>query len=138
MTTPRVIEQAELATAWNDKHPVGTPVRFWPGGRIGPGRPSVTRSRAWTLGDGTAVVSVEDYAGGIALSHVEPADPLSGTAAPTPLAELARQVLIDYGTLCDHPEDCVCSAARLTRVLSGRPEWPAAVRRPPARHRRVR
>lgn len=59
---------------WNAEHPVGTPVWFWPGGRQGPGRESVTRSGAWNLGTptGTPVVMVDGYAGGIALSHVEP------------------------------------------------------------------
>jgi len=60
------------ATEWNAKYPVGTPVLFWPGARQGDGRPSTTRSEAWELGDGTAVVKVKGYAGGIALTHVEP------------------------------------------------------------------
>ena len=50
--------------------PIGTPVLYWPGVREGEGRKSATRSAAWLLGGHTPVVSVEGYAGGIALSHV--------------------------------------------------------------------
>jgi hypothetical protein len=65
-------------SAWNAEHPVGTPVLFWPGGRSGPGRQSTTRSHAWPLGDGTPVVLVNGYAGGIALTHVEQLRPWPG------------------------------------------------------------
>lgn len=63
--------QAE-ADDWNARHPVGTPVLFWPGVREGEGRESKTRSEAWALGCGVAVVAVEGHSGGIALDHVEP------------------------------------------------------------------
>ncbi len=73
-TTREAVERANRVAAeieaWNDRHPAGTPVRYWPGGRIGPGRESVTRSQAWNV-CGTPVVAVEGYAGGIALTHVE-------------------------------------------------------------------
>jgi hypothetical protein len=59
------------AEAWNATVDVGTPVRYWPGAREGAGERSRTRSVAWELGDGTPVVKVEGYAGGIALTHVE-------------------------------------------------------------------
>lgn len=55
---------------FNESFPAGTPVRFWPGARVGEGQVSRTRGQAWVL-CGTAVVSVEDYAGGIALTHVD-------------------------------------------------------------------
>ena len=60
------------ASEWNDKHPVGTPVLFWPGLRQGSGFQSRTRSAAWEMGDGTPVVKVVSRSGGIALTHVEP------------------------------------------------------------------
>ncbi|MEV7013340.1 hypothetical protein [Streptosporangium sp. NPDC051022] len=60
------------AVSWNADHPVGAPVRYWPGWSEGEGRVSRTRTPAWTLGSGEAVVSVEGYPGGIALTHVEP------------------------------------------------------------------
>lgn len=65
---------AMTAEQWNAAHPVGTPVRYWP---IWPPIESVpavdtrTRSEAWALGDGTAVVMVEGRSGGVALSHIE-------------------------------------------------------------------
>lgn len=57
-------------TEFNEWYPVGTKVRYWPAARIGDGRPSVTRTPAWMIGE-HAVVSVEGYAGGIALTHIE-------------------------------------------------------------------
>lgn len=61
------------AEGWNKKHPVGTPVRFWPGVREGDGRLGATRSAAWRLCDHASVL-VTGYSGGIALTHVEPLD----------------------------------------------------------------
>lgn len=58
------------ATDFNAAHPVGTPVRYWPWFREGDGIESVTRTPAWLLGHGEAVVSVDGHAGGIALTHV--------------------------------------------------------------------
>lgn len=85
------------AQEWNALYPVGTPVVAYPGVR--PEDPlavavrerqaaggyvdkggvelckrleTVTRSVAWALGDGEPVVMVEGYAGGIALTHVDP------------------------------------------------------------------
>lgn len=59
------------AEDFNAAHPVGTPVRYWPGLRRGDGIESVTRTPAWCMGGHTPVVTVEGYAGGIALTHVE-------------------------------------------------------------------
>lgn len=64
--------QPVTAERWNDLIPVGYRVRYWPGEKVGDGHESVTRSRAWTLGDGTPVVKVAGYAGGIILTHVDP------------------------------------------------------------------
>lgn len=74
-----LVRRAEVVSAarWNYEHPVGTPVVAYPAVR--PGHPAydpasrleaVTRTPAWTLGHGQPVVSVEGYAGGIALTHV--------------------------------------------------------------------
>jgi hypothetical protein len=65
------------AVAWNAAHPVGTPVLAWPGTRDD--EPLVTRTRtpAWTLGHGAAVVSVEGRSGGIALTHIQPVEDVS-------------------------------------------------------------
>lgn len=64
----------EAADRWNLEHNIGTPVLYWPGLRIGEGRQSATRSKAWVLDSGAAVVMVEGYAGGIALTHIEEPD----------------------------------------------------------------
>lgn len=59
------------AQAWNDQHPAGTLVRIWPMLRPGESRLAITRSIAWTLGHGRAVVLVTRKSGGMALTHVE-------------------------------------------------------------------
>jgi hypothetical protein len=68
------------ADEWNARYPVGTPVTAYPLTRPEDGFPSyfmqldtVTRTPAWTLGHGDPVVSVDGYAGGICLTHVDPA-----------------------------------------------------------------
>lgn len=63
---------ARAIEAWNAANPIGTPVVFWPAFKDEPGRESVTRSAAWLMPSGSAVVLVEGYAGGIALTHVNP------------------------------------------------------------------
>lgn len=72
--TPLVDEltaaEEHMRDQWNELHPPGTPVRYWPGLRSGPGREGVTTSRAWLI-SGHASVKVDTYTGGIALSHVE-------------------------------------------------------------------
>lgn len=59
---------------WNANHPVGTPVFAWPACRDDAPMATRTRTPAWTLGHGEAVVSVEGYTGGIRLAHIEPRD----------------------------------------------------------------
>jgi hypothetical protein len=65
---------AHTADSWNAAHPVGTAVRYWP---IYPPIESVppvdttTRTPAWSLGDGSVVVSIVGRSGGVHLSHVE-------------------------------------------------------------------
>ena len=56
---------------FNEKYPVGTPVRYWPGLREGEGKLSKTRSQAQRMCD-HSVVWVEGHASCISLSHVEP------------------------------------------------------------------
>lgn len=71
-------EGQRLADAFNRRYPVGTPVIAYPLTRPEDNNPSffkrletVTRTPAWILGDGDPVVSVEGYAGGICLTHVD-------------------------------------------------------------------
>ena len=68
------VDPAADAAAWNERHPVGTPVLFWPMMRAEAGRPSRTRTPAWVIGGHSAVVMVEGYAGGISLTHVDAVD----------------------------------------------------------------
>lgn len=66
------------STEWNERYPIGTPVRAYPGERGGRHLDTRTRSTAWTLPSlptGTPVVLVDGHAGGIALTHVDPAEP---------------------------------------------------------------
>lgn len=64
--------QPMTADEWNARYPVGTPVTAFPVTRDDEGLTTVTRTPAWTLGHGAAVVSVDGYAGGICLTHVDP------------------------------------------------------------------
>ena len=57
------------ADEFNATHPIGTPVIAFSGTREGRGMLTRTRTPAWTIGK-HAVVSVEGYAGGIALTHI--------------------------------------------------------------------
>ena len=69
---PNLIPRASMSAAeFNRRYPVGTAVRYWPWVRDGAGRESATRTPAWELGSGQAVVSVDGYSGGIHLAHVE-------------------------------------------------------------------
>lgn len=70
VTLSKPIRPADIAARWNSDHPVGTPVLYWPGVLKGPGRASRTRTPAWVIGGHSAVVSVDGYSGGIALTHV--------------------------------------------------------------------
>lgn len=65
MTHPEKVER------FNENHPVGSLVYYWPGARKGPGRLSKTRTEAQLLGGHTAVVWVDDYIGCMPLSSVE-------------------------------------------------------------------
>lgn len=58
------------ADQWNAAHPVGTPVNVCI--KTGELIATTTRTRAWTLGSGHAVVSVTGMTGGISLGCVEP------------------------------------------------------------------
>lgn len=87
-------EGQRKADEFNRRYPIGTPVMAYPGirpehpvavahqKRVAEGRTygdtdpcnrleTVTRTPAWTLGHGEPVVSVEGYAGGICLTHID-------------------------------------------------------------------
>lgn len=62
------------AAQWNARYPIGTPVTAYPGVRGENPLTTVTRSKAWTLSGHTPVVLVDGHSGGIALTHVDPAE----------------------------------------------------------------
>lgn len=70
----RQLSGAHTAESWNATYSIGTTIRYWP---VYPPIESilpvdtVTRSEAWTLGDGSVVVLIEGKSGGIHLSHIE-------------------------------------------------------------------
>lgn len=78
-TTPPAHRQrpkGPTAAEWNAQHPVGTRVLYRSHPKAEP-VDTVTRSVAWTLDGGQAVVQVEGRAGGVALWSLEvvPPDP---------------------------------------------------------------
>jgi len=60
----------ELVAWFNDEHPLGTDVTYWPGIKGGAARQGAIRTPAWVLPSGEPVVSITGYAGGIHLSHI--------------------------------------------------------------------
>lgn len=72
MSHVRAYDRALIAAhTWNTLYPVGTRVLYWKLTLSDKGRRSATRSQAWVMPSGSAVVQVEGEAGAIALSHVE-------------------------------------------------------------------
>ncbi len=65
------ISDQRAVEIFNERHPVGTPVRFWPGVKVGEGILSKVRAQAEILSGHTPVVWVEGCAGCIALTHIE-------------------------------------------------------------------
>jgi len=71
------IEQGEgLVRAFNEQWPPGTPVTLV--NDDGEHEQTVTRSKAWCLGHGEPVVSVEGRSGGYLLSRIIPHRVISG------------------------------------------------------------
>lgn len=56
---------------WNERYPLGTPVTYWTGLRVGNGRYAITRTPAQVLSGHTAVVWVTGESSCIALTHVD-------------------------------------------------------------------
>lgn len=86
------------ADEFNRRYPVGTPVIAFPLTRPEDNDPhffkqleTVTRTPAWILGHGDPVVSVEGYAGGICLTHVDIA-PRTNTPDVVSVNEEGRKV----------------------------------------------
>jgi hypothetical protein len=66
---------------WNERFPVGTPVRYWTGARVGHGQKGKTRTLAEGLNGHTAVLWLEGVSGCVALSHIQPEPKLSRAEA---------------------------------------------------------
>jgi hypothetical protein len=62
---------ARDVAAWNERHPVGTLVRYWTWTRTGDGKVARTRHAAVVMGDHGSVW-IEGVVGCVAVSHVEP------------------------------------------------------------------
>lgn len=58
------------ASEWNERNPVGTPVRYFPVKGEWDHVDSETRSIAWDLYSGTPVVKIKGRVGGVALGHL--------------------------------------------------------------------
>ncbi len=73
MTKTRKTPKPLTAEQWNEKHPVGTPVRYWPVRPTASVPPveTKTRSAAWNVGNNRPIVMVEGVAGGVHLTHVD-------------------------------------------------------------------
>lgn len=59
------------ATVWNAAHPVGTLVRYWPVMGQQTSKVATTRTPAWAIPSGAALVSITGQAGGVNLTHVK-------------------------------------------------------------------
>jgi len=60
-----------VTACFHDPLTPGTPVLAWPGSREGSPLVTCTRSEVWSLGDGSRVVAVDGFPGGIALTHID-------------------------------------------------------------------
>lgn len=91
--------QGPTAAEWNTQHPVGTRVLYRSHPRAEP-VDTVTRSAAWTLSGGQAVVQVEGKVGGVALWSLEvvPPDPAWAFVAKVAGLGLGEPVLVDLAT----------------------------------------
>lgn len=61
------------AEEFNEKYPVGSSFIYQAVKYLRGGIPVQTRSEAWELGHGEAVVKVTDKAGGVSIEHLTPA-----------------------------------------------------------------
>lgn len=68
----RARKEQQAVDRFNERYPLGSPVRYWTFLREGEGRKGETRSKAQLLSGHTAVVWVTGHAACIALTHVEP------------------------------------------------------------------
>lgn len=114
------------ADTFNARFPIGTAVVAYPGTRP-PEFPNskrlvtTTRTPAWMLGSGDAVVSVEGYAGGIALTHV---DPICGSRCPEHVGHFCQRSPKHQAGICRDQkqksnESCSWNPATLHASVKG-------------------
>jgi hypothetical protein len=104
------------ADLWNEMHAVGTKVRYRPVLGSDAYEETVTRSEAWSLGDGTPVVSIDGRTGGVSLAHIEPvAIPTASSGSET---DPARGVYCWRWSLADGIQVQFCS-----HVTPETPHW---------------
>jgi hypothetical protein len=75
------VSPAKAVAKWNERFPIGTPVRYWTGLREGIGRVSTTRTEASVSSSQTAVVWLDGVSSYIKLSHIEPLPAAEGAKA---------------------------------------------------------
>lgn len=71
--------QLETVDQFNARVPVGTAVHYFPFLGDSEYRETRTRSQAWALGHGDAVVKIDGIAGGVCIDHVR----VAGSGAQT-------------------------------------------------------
>lgn len=131
-------DQRELyraANEWNARNDVGTPVLAWPGTRDQDPLRTRTRTGAWVLPAGQVVVSVDGYAGGIDLSHIQ-LDPIRQPALPDvefpmPPCPICSEDLDSDG---DALTCSTCEASWSTNGTKGTWDAPDAMRCPATRY----
>lgn len=111
------------ATFHGEDLPIGTPVTYWPRLREDDGIKSVTRSNVWELGDGTPVVMVRGYAGGIALTHIalrELDDEDHELAREQSLRDHVTDLLgdVEHFAPCAGDDNCTCLVGRLQWAIT--------------------
>src|SRR5262249_3546097 len=65
------LELSETVSSLTRQFPLGSPCRYWPGVKKGPGLPSKIRSAFGVLNQETVVVWVEGHRGSVAIKHLE-------------------------------------------------------------------
>lgn len=130
------MDPKRIVEMWNIVYPIGTPVVYWPireeDGTLG-GEPfrGLTRSEAWLLDSGIAMVQVAGKAGGLSIDHVIPDSALMwlygphvGLASRTIYAVLqnpksARVIKVPFGHVPHDGHDFW----RCENLLQQMPEW---------------
>jgi hypothetical protein len=97
----------EIVNTWNERVPVGSPVRYWRGWRKGEGQVGRTRTTAQRLPSGEPVVWIDNTSGCLSVAFVEPITedeyaeaartsvPAAPSATQTPDGDLLPYIALD-------------------------------------------